>query len=61
MYRIKAFRPYLLWNFSFAPYRTAILLTTLLPLYTVLIDSILKIIRARYLKRKSERIQQKKN
>ena len=60
IYRIKAFRPYLLWNFSFVPYRTAILLATLLPLYTALIDSILKIIRARYLKRKSERLEQKK-
>ena len=60
IYRLKAVRNYLIFNFSFAPYHTTILLATLLPLYTVLIDSILKIIRARYLKRKTNRIQQKK-
>ena len=60
IYRLKAVRKYLIFNFSFAPYHTVILLTTLLPLYSCLVESIVRLIRSQYLRRKSERIQQKK-
>ena len=50
IYRFKPLRKYLLINFSFAPYHTIILLASLLPLYSCLIESVLRIIRKRYLK-----------
>lgn len=50
MYRVKALRPYLLINYSFQPYRTLILLLTLLPLYITLINSIIRILHARFRK-----------
>ena len=48
-YRIKALRPLLLSvAFSFKPYQTIILLISLLPLYSVLIESILRILSKRF-------------
>ena len=47
-YRIKALRTLLLWNFSFSPYKTLILLITLLPLYSCLLESIIRILSARF-------------
>ena len=52
LYRLKFLRPFLLSNFSFQPYRTLILLASLLPLYFYLIESIVKILKARYMPRK---------
>ena len=56
-YRIKALRKYLLWNYSFSPYKTIILVVTLLPLYSDLIESIVRILS----KRHSEKIHSTKN
>lgn len=50
IYRLKPLRKYLLINYSFAPYHTIILLASLLPLYSCLIESVLRIIRKRFLK-----------
>lgn len=50
-YRLKVLRKYLLWNLSFSPYKTVVLLVTLLPLYSCLIESILRILSERYRKK----------
>lgn len=47
-YRLKPLRKLLLWNLSFSPYKTIILVITLLPLYTVLIESIVRILSKRH-------------
>lgn len=48
VYRFKPLRKFLLYNLSFQPYRTIILLITLLPLYSCLIESILRILAKRF-------------
>lgn len=48
VYRFKPLRKYILYNFSFQPYRTLVLLVTLLPLYSCLIESILRILAKRF-------------
>lgn len=48
-YRLKPLRNFLLrWNFSFSPYKTIVLLVTLLPLYSCLIESIFRILSKRF-------------
>jgi uncharacterized membrane protein YGL010W len=47
LYRFKALRPYLLYNFSFQPFKTLALVVTLLPLYISLLESLIRIIKAR--------------
>ena len=44
LYRFKLLRNYLLLNQSFQPFRTIVLLVSLLPLYICLIDSIIRLI-----------------
>lgn len=47
IYRFKPLRQYLLFNFSFAPYHSLILLTSLLPLYSCLIESLIRLLMKR--------------
>ena len=56
IYRIKFLRKYLLYNFSFAPYHTIILLMSLLPLYSCLVESIVRLLRSQYLRHKTDRL-----
>lgn len=48
LYRYKLLRPYLLINQNFQPFRTLIVLASLLPLYVCLIDSIVRLIYKRH-------------
>lgn len=52
LYRIKPLRPYLIYHFTLQPYKTISLLISLLPLYYYLIDSIVRLLKARYMRRK---------
>ena len=56
IYRLKAVRKYLIFNYSFAPYHTIILLVSLLPLYSCLVESIVRLLRSQYLRHKTERL-----
>ena len=50
IYRLKALRKYLIINYSFAPYHTIILLASLLPLYSCLVESLIRLIFKRFRK-----------
>ena len=50
LYRLKPLRKYLLFNFSFAPYHTIILLVSLLPLYSCLVESLIRLLSKRFRK-----------
>ena len=50
IYRFKPLRKFLLINYSFAPYHTIILLVSLLPLYSCLVESLIRILLKRFRK-----------
>jgi len=53
LYRLKFLRKYLLWNFSFSPYKSLILLVSLLPLYSCLVDILIRLIYRKFKKNSS--------